>query len=76
MNSVSQPSNLDWSNKDHLDPDMLLCRAKTAMGNYKLLLKKFELAYNNRAKHNKILEKTKCIETILAAVTDRCADQD
>ena len=66
-----------WRNEymDYLDPSTPARRAQTAMDNNKLLRRKLELAFNNRAKHNKATEKSSSIQTILAKITDGATDR-
>ncbi len=60
---------------DYLDPATPARRAQTAMEGNKLLCRKLELAFNNRAKQNRMTEKSNAIQTILHAITDGAQDR-
>ena len=66
-----------WRNEyqDYLDPATPPRKAQTAMEQNKLLRRKLELAFNNRAKHSKVTEKSQAVHTILAKITNGAADK-
>ena len=67
----------EWRNEyqHFLDPAVSAKRVQSILNSQKLQRKKFELAFNQKAKHNRVTGKAEAIRKILHSITDGNADK-
>jgi hypothetical protein len=67
----------EWRNEyqHFLDPTVPAKRVQSLLNSQKLQRKKFELAYNQKAKHNRVSGKAEAIRKILQSITDGNAEK-